>query len=81
MIKTKAYPISFDFVYLLIYKLSSKHEILSSLPMDKWYFQSFIKTQGKYQKVLPMTNNNVQKYVLSKDDTIHLQLLSLFLET
>ena len=58
-IKTKAYPVSLVFVYLLIYKLSSKREIIFSLQMDKRYFQSFIKTQGKYQKVLPMTNSNV----------------------
>ena len=58
-IKTKAYPVSLVFVYLLIYKLSPKREIIFSLQMDKRYFQSFIKTQGKYQKVLPMTNSNV----------------------
>ena len=58
-IKTKAYPVSLVFVYLVIYKLSPKREIIFSLQMDKRYFQSFIKTQGKYQKVLPMTNSNV----------------------
>ena len=47
----------------------------------KQHFETNIKIEGKFQKVLTMTNVSVYKYVLNKVNIFWLQRMGLFLGT